>query len=76
MLASLYREEYNKVNGLENAKEKTWDILRIAHEGNLMTKITKMEIIEGEHVRFAMKRGEGHNILMSLVNQVWNYRSK
>jgi hypothetical protein len=58
VLASLCREEYNKVNGLENAKE-IWDTMRIANEGKLMTKITKIEVIKGELGRFAMKRGEG-----------------
>jgi hypothetical protein len=44
LLASLCtREEYNKVNGLENAKE-VWDTLKTVHEGNTMTKITKMEL--------------------------------
>ena len=45
-----------------------------------MTEVTKMEVIEGEHGRFAMKRGEGppemYNRLYSLVNQVRNYGSK
>jgi hypothetical protein len=40
LLASLCREEYNKVNGLENSKE-IWDIMKIAHEDNLMTKVSK-----------------------------------
>jgi hypothetical protein len=73
LLASLCREEYNKANGLENAKE-IWDTLKIAHEGNIMTKVTKMELIESELGRFAMKRGEGpqemYNRLKSLANQV------
>jgi hypothetical protein len=64
-------DEYNKVNGLENAKER-WDTLRTTNEGNTMTKITKMELIEGELGRFAMKKGEGpqemYNKLKSLVN--------
>jgi hypothetical protein len=47
LLPSLCREEYNKVNGLENAKE-IWDTLKVTHEGNLMTIVTKMELIEGE----------------------------
>jgi hypothetical protein len=42
-----------------------------------MTKVTKMELIEGELGRFAMKRDEGphemYNMLKSLVNQ--NYKS-
>jgi hypothetical protein len=47
LLASLCREEYNKVQGLKNAKE-IWDILKTAHEGDEVTKITKRKTIEGE----------------------------
>jgi hypothetical protein len=46
-LASLSREEYNKVQGLKSAKE-VWDVLKTAHEGDELTKITKRETIEGE----------------------------
>jgi hypothetical protein len=45
-LASLCQEEYNKVQGLKNAKE-IWDVLKTAHEGDEVTKITKREMIEG-----------------------------
>jgi hypothetical protein len=47
LLASLCRGEYNKVQGLKSAKE-IWDILKTAHEGDKVTKITKCETIEGE----------------------------
>jgi hypothetical protein len=47
LLASLCREEYNKVQGLKSAKE-IWDVLKTAHEGDEVTKITKHEKIEGE----------------------------
>jgi hypothetical protein len=47
LLASLSREEYNKVQGLKSAKE-IWDVLKTAHEGDEVTKITKQETIEGE----------------------------
>ena len=71
MLASICKEVYIKVNGLKNAKE-IWDTLKIVHEGNVITKVTKMELIEGELGRFAMKRGEGphemYNRIKSLVN--------
>jgi hypothetical protein len=40
LLASLCREEYIKVQGLKSAKE-IWDVLKTAHEGDEMTKITK-----------------------------------
>jgi hypothetical protein len=43
LLASLY----NKVQGLKNAKE-VWDVLKTAHEGDEVTKITKRGTIEGE----------------------------
>jgi hypothetical protein len=47
LLASLCREEYKKVQGLKSAK-KIWDVLKTAHEGDEVTKITKWETIEGE----------------------------
>jgi hypothetical protein len=57
LLASLCRDEYHKVSGLDNAK-KIWDTLKISHEGNDATMITKMELVEGKLGRFAMIRGE------------------
>jgi hypothetical protein len=56
LLASLCREEYNKVSGLDNTKQ-IWDTLKISHEGNDATMITKVELVEGELGRFAMIRG-------------------
>jgi hypothetical protein len=53
LLASLCREEYNKVQGLKSAKE-IWDVLKTAHEGDEVTKITKQETIEGELGRFIL----------------------
>jgi hypothetical protein len=44
LLASLRRDEYNKVSGLDNAKQ-IWDTLKISHEGNDATMITKMELV-------------------------------
>jgi hypothetical protein len=55
LLASLCRDEYNKMSGLDNAKQ-IWDTLEISHEGNDATMITKMELVEGELGRFAMIR--------------------
>jgi hypothetical protein len=43
LLASLCRDEYNKVSGLDNTKQ-IWDTLKISHEGNDATMITKMEL--------------------------------
>jgi hypothetical protein len=78
LLASLCQEEYNKVQGLKNAK-KIWDILKTAHEGDEVTKITKRETIEGELGRFVLNKGEEpqvmYNRLKTMVNQVRNLGS-
>jgi hypothetical protein len=78
LLASLCREEYNKVQGLKSAKE-IWDVLKTAHEGDEVTKITKRETIEGELGRFILNQGEEpqamYNRLKTLVNQVHNLGS-
>jgi hypothetical protein len=47
LLASPCKDEYNKVSGLDNAKQ-IWDTLKISHEGNDATMITKMELVEGD----------------------------
>jgi hypothetical protein len=78
LLASLCREECNKVQGLKSAKE-IWDVLKTAHEGDEVTKITKRETIEGELGRFVLNKGEEpqamYNRLKTLVNQVRNLGS-
>jgi hypothetical protein len=66
------------VQGLKSAKE-IWDMLKTAHEGNEVTKITKRETIEGELSRFILNQGEEpqamYNRLKTLVNQVCNLGS-
>jgi hypothetical protein len=78
LLASLCRDEYNKVSGLDNAKQ-IWDTLKISHEGNNATMITKMELVEGELGRFTMIRGDEptqtYNRLKTLVNKIRSYGS-
>jgi hypothetical protein len=78
LIASLCREEYNKVQGLKSAKE-IWDVLKIAHEGDEVSKITKRETIEAELGRFVLHQGEEpqamYNRLKTLVNQVRNLGS-
>jgi hypothetical protein len=78
LLASLCREEYNKVQGLKNAKE-IWDVLKTAHKGDEVTKITKRETIEGDLGRFVLNKGEEpqvmYNRLKTMVNQVRNLGS-
>jgi hypothetical protein len=78
LLTFLCREEYNKVQGLNTAKE-IWDVLKNAHEGDKVTKITKRETIEGEVGCFILNKGEEpqamYNRLKTMVNQVCNLGS-
>jgi hypothetical protein len=78
LLASLCRDEYNKVSSLDNTKQ-IWDTLKISHEGNDTTMITKMELVEGKLGSFAMIRGEEptqtYNKLKTLVNKIRSYGS-
>jgi hypothetical protein len=78
LLASICRDEYNKVSGLDNAIQ-IWDTLKISHEGNDATMITKIEPMEGELGRFAMKRGqeptETYTRFKTLVNKIRSYGS-
>jgi hypothetical protein len=78
LLASLCRDEYKKVSGLDNAKQ-ICDTLKISHEGNDATLINKMELVEGELGRFVMIRGEEptqtYNRLKPLVNKIRSYGS-
>jgi hypothetical protein len=66
------------VQGLKSAKE-IWDVLKTAHEGDKVTKITKRETIKGELGRFVLNQGEEpqamYNRLKTLVNQVHNLGS-
>jgi hypothetical protein len=66
------------VQGLKNAKE-IWEVLKTAHEGDEVTKITKRETIKGELGQFILNKGEKpqsmYNRLKTIVNQVRNLRS-
>jgi hypothetical protein len=59
LLASLCREVYNKVQGLKTAK-KIWDVLKTAHEGDKVTKITKREMTRSIHPQ--LRRGATSNV--------------
>jgi hypothetical protein len=66
------------VQGLKSAKE-SWDVLKTAHEGDKVTKITNRKTIEGELVRFVLNKGEEaqsmYNRLKTMVNQFRNLGS-
>jgi hypothetical protein len=66
------------VQGLKSAKE-IWNVLKMAHEGDEVTKITKQETVEGELCRFVLKKGEEpqamYNRLKTMMNQVRNLGS-
>jgi hypothetical protein len=59
--------------------KEIWDILKTAHEGDEVTKITKRKTIKGELARFILNKGEEpqamYNRLKTMVNQVRNLGS-
>jgi hypothetical protein len=66
------------VHGLETTKD-IWDVLKTAHEGDKVSKITKRETIEGKFGQFVLNHGEEpqamYNRLKTMVNQVRNLGS-
>jgi hypothetical protein len=59
------------VQGLKSAKE-IWDVLKTAHEGDEVTKITKRETIEGELGRFVLNQGEEPQALYNEMTMKWS----
>jgi hypothetical protein len=53
LLSSLEKDEFNRVNALEKAKD-IWDTLQRAHEGTKPMKKAKRQLIEGQLDRFVM----------------------
>jgi hypothetical protein len=79
LLSSLEKDEFDRVNGLEKARD-IWDTLQRAHEGTKPMKKAKRQLIEGQLDRFVMLDDEGpqemYNQLKKLVNKVQAYGSR
>ncbi|XP_066374073.1 DEK domain-containing chromatin-associated protein 4-like [Miscanthus floridulus] len=58
LLSALDGDEYNKVMGLEVAKE-IWDTLHLAHEGVNKVKQSKIDLLMAKLNRFVIMEGEG-----------------
>jgi hypothetical protein len=73
LLIALSGEEYNKVIGLEIAKE-IWDTLHIAHEGVYKVRQSKIDLLMAKLNRFAIMDGEGpqemFDWLMAIVGKL------
>jgi hypothetical protein len=61
LLASLSREEYNKVQGLKSAKE-IWDVLKTAHE---MVKVILRSLVFLNPTQVQLIRGDPRYKLLS-----------
>jgi hypothetical protein len=79
LLSSLSREEFDKVDGLQSAKE-IWDTLKVAHEDTRTIRKARIEMIEGELGRFAILDDENpqemYTRLKKMINQVRSLGSK
>jgi hypothetical protein len=79
LLSSLEKDEFDRVNGLEKAKD-IWDTLHRAHEGTKPVKKANRQLIEGQLDRFVMLDDESpqemYNQLKKLVNKVRAYGAR
>jgi hypothetical protein len=79
LLSSLEKDDFDRVNGLEKAKD-IWDTLQRADEDTMLVKKPKRQIIEGQLDRFVMLDVESprdmYNLLKKLVNKVRVYGSR
>jgi hypothetical protein len=73
------KEEFNQVNGLDEAKE-VWTTLRMAHEGSKPVRKAKIDMLEGQLNRFVIfddgTPQDMFNCLKKLVNKVKALESK
>jgi hypothetical protein len=78
LLSSLEKDEFDRVNGLEKAKD-IWDTLQRAREGTKLIKKATRQLIEGQLDRFVMLDDEDpqeiYNRLKKIVNKVRAYGS-
>jgi hypothetical protein len=78
LLSSLEKDEFDRVNGLEKAKD-IWDTLQRAREGTKLVKKATRQLIEGQLDRFVMLDDEDpqeiYNRLKKIVNKVRAYGS-
>jgi hypothetical protein len=76
LLSSLEKDEFDKVNDLEKAKD-IWDTLQRVYEGTKSVKKAKRQLIEMQLNRFVMLDDEDpqemYNRLNNLVNKVRAY---
>jgi hypothetical protein len=79
LLSSLEKDEFDRVNSLEKAKD-IWNTLQGAHEGTKPVKKAKRQLIEGQLDRFVMLDDESpqemYKRLKKLINKVRAYGSK
>jgi hypothetical protein len=78
LLSSLEKDEFDRVNGLEKAKD-IWDTLQRAREGTKLVKKATRQLIEGQLDRFVMLDDEDpqeiYNRLKKIVNKMRAYGS-
>jgi hypothetical protein len=77
--SSVDKEEFNRVDGLEEAKD-VWTTLQMVHKGLKPVRKTKIDMLEGQLNRFVMFDNETtqdmFNRLKKLVNKAKALRSK
>ncbi|XP_016178077.1 uncharacterized protein LOC107620431 [Arachis ipaensis] len=64
-------EEYRRVSRCTIAKE-IWDKLQVTHEGTILVKKTRIDMLNREYEMFSMKEGESIDDLFKIFNIIIN----
>jgi hypothetical protein len=79
LLSALEKDEYDRVDGIEKAKE-IWDTLKVFHQGTRPMRKVNVQILEGQLDRFVMFDNESpqemYHLFKKLVHKVRAYGSR
>jgi hypothetical protein len=65
------KEEFNRVDGLDVAKD-IWNTLQMAHEGSRLMRKAKIEMLEGQLNRFVIFDDEIHQDMLNQLKKMVN----
>jgi hypothetical protein len=71
LTSSIGKEEFNRVDGLDVAKDM-WNTLRMAHEGSRLVRKANVEMLEGQLNHFIMYDDEMPHEMLNRLNKLVN----
>jgi hypothetical protein len=71
LTSSIDKEEFNRVDGLDMAKD-VWNTLQMAHEGSRLVRKANVEMLEGQLNRFIMYDNETPHEMFDRLKRLVN----